>query len=392
MIKNKVIIVGGDHHNGLNLARMFGRNKITVISIVISDNNYSFMSHSKYISEHHLFHSEKEAFDFILQNYKKAKDKMFLIPYSDGAAQELDLRLDEFSPSFYVPSINNIQGEIARLMNKKNQYDWAIKNGIKMARSEVILLAESNDFIERWKDFPCILKPIVSAQGQKGDIAICENETVLKNETVRMHEKGYESVLIQPYLKIDYEIDVFGCICKNEPIITLVPTETIRAFPNKKGTNCFSRIIVDELRIKECKRIISKLQQLGFYGLYDIELLVVNGEIYLNEINFRNSGDDYMVMSQDYMYPLIWMNDYLGISNKGVSDHMFKATYAMTFWYDYQHVKHGEISFKEWLKDVRKTSDFALYYKGDMKPVLAYYYYCFIKKMKRILKKKRKGT
>ncbi len=34
---NKVVIVGGNHHNGLGLARSFGRFGIEVISVVIDE-------------------------------------------------------------------------------------------------------------------------------------------------------------------------------------------------------------------------------------------------------------------------------------------------------------------------------------------------------------------
>ncbi len=388
MIKNKVVIVGGDHHNGLNLARMIGKRNIAVTAMIVTDNNYSFMSHSKYIDEYHIFHTEKEAFDYILANYISGDEKPFIIPYSDGAAQELDIRLDEFSRYFYVPSIDNKQGEIARLMNKKEQYDWAVENNIKMAKSEVIKLQTGNTFADKWSEYPCILKPIVSAQGIKADIEICQNKSELEDSIKSFIEKDYKSVLIQPYLTIDYEIVVFGCICKNisQPIV--IPNEVIRTFPINKGTNCFSKIITDEKIIDACRNIIIKLQKTGFYGLYDVELLVVNNEVYLNEINYRNSGGDYRIVSQGYFYPLIWINDCLGIDNNEFLNYKLKPTYSMTFWYDYQHVKHGRISFKEWIKDVKKTSSFALYYKGDMKPVYSYYYHSIIGRLKRILRLK----
>ena len=385
-MNNKVIIVGGDHHNGLGLARMFGIKNIDVIAVIVTDKKYSFVSKSRYLKKSYLFQNESSAFDFILKNLVDSNIKHFLIPYSDGAAMELDLRLNEFMNSFQVPSINNQLGKIAELMNKKKQYEWATNNRIKMAETKEVFV---NDFLNggiTWNKFPCILKPIVSAQGVKADITICERVDELNNAVQDLADKGYISVVIQPYLKIDYEIDVFGCICKNSKQIILVPTKTIRAFPNKKGTNCFSQIITDSQIIDKCRQLIIKLQSCGFSGLYDIELLVVDGEIYLNEINYRNSGDDYMVMSQKFFYPLAWMSDALNNDEYQYPDYMDNSTFAMTCWYDYQHVKSKEITFLSWLKDVKKTSDFALYFKGDLKPVYSYYYHCAIGRIKRILK------
>ena len=44
----EVIIVGGDHHNGLGLARIFGINKVKVHSFVISENLKSFLAKSPF--------------------------------------------------------------------------------------------------------------------------------------------------------------------------------------------------------------------------------------------------------------------------------------------------------------------------------------------------------
>ena len=43
-MNNEVIIIGGNHHNGLGLARILGINQIIVHSIVIDKNKNSFIS------------------------------------------------------------------------------------------------------------------------------------------------------------------------------------------------------------------------------------------------------------------------------------------------------------------------------------------------------------
>ena len=46
---NKVILIGGDHHNGLGLARSFGINGIKPYGIIVTGRNkHSFISKSKY--------------------------------------------------------------------------------------------------------------------------------------------------------------------------------------------------------------------------------------------------------------------------------------------------------------------------------------------------------
>lgn len=130
----EVIIVGGDHHNGLGLARIFGINKVKVHSFVISENLKSFLAKSKYVYDCHICANERQAFDAIVSIFGSVREKFFIIPYSDAAALELDLRLYEFK-GFMIPSIKEKQGLIAELMDKSNQYQFAKENGIKMAQT-----------------------------------------------------------------------------------------------------------------------------------------------------------------------------------------------------------------------------------------------------------------
>lgn len=379
--KYEVIIVGGDHHNGLGLARIFGINKIVVHSIVISDNKKSFLEKSKYVNDCYVYLDERTAFDKIIERFGKGRDHMFVIPYSDAAALELDSRLNEFN-GFMVPSINGQQGKISELMDKSKQYYFAKENSIRMAETITYYFAKDNDISNLV--FPCIVKPVISAEGDKRDIVICDKREQLEMELAKLKEKHYERVLIQEYLKIDYEIDVFGCILSNEPFICQIPTKTIRSWPTKGGTNSYSQILTDKEIVLKCESIIKCLKKIGFYGLYDIELFVVGDEVILNEINFRNSGDVYMGISQGYYYPYAWTEDYVGHSI-GITASPEKESFTMTECADIRNVLVKNIKFRQWIKEYRKCEDFALKLRGDIVPAIDRYIYY----VKQIIKGKR---
>jgi predicted ATP-grasp superfamily ATP-dependent carboligase len=375
---NKVIVVGGNHHNGLGLARALGINGVEVHAVVIDDTQDSFLSKSKFIKSCVVYKDEKTALDYIMATYSFEKERAFIIPYSDRAAEELDSRLNQFIDYFYVPSINQKQGMIVELMDKERQYNFAEHNGIKMAKTTVVYIDEEAtvpiDF-----PMPCILKPVVSAEGDKKDITVCDSRQELANNINKYASLGYQRVLLQEYLNIDYEIDVFGCILRYSPYFCIVPTHTIRSWPSKGGTNSFSYIITDKSIVEKCKKVIKGLCSYGFYGLYDIELFVVNGEIYLNEMNLRNSGDVYMALKQNYYYPLAWYNDVLNIRNT-ISVNPTKGNYCMTECSDLRHVVFENYSFFQWLRDYKKCKDYALKFKGDMKPAYTRYMY-YLKKV-----------
>lgn len=379
--QNVVYVVGGDHHNGLGLARIFGLNGVEVRCLVAGDCKKSFLRKSRYVSECKVFSTEKEAYNY-LARLPRNKDKAFIIPYSDAAALELDKRLDEFKNRYYVPSINNTQGEIARLMDKQNQYDFAKASGIRMAETVTAnIKADEHHELDNMP-FPCIIKPVISAEGHKRDIAICNSRKELDKVIAKYKELGYYRALVQEYLTIDYEIDVFGCILKQKPYICQIPTKTIRSWLPQGGTNSFSRIIINPKKVEGCKKIIEAIQKCGFYGLYDIELFVVNGKIVLNEINLRNSGDVYMGLAQKYYYPYAWYCDVLR-KEVDILPNPKQADYTMTECADIRNVLAHNTKLRQWIRDYRKCKDYALYFKGDMGPALSRYGYYAIQLIKR---------
>lgn len=379
---NKVVIYGGNHHNGLGLARSFGVNNIPVDAVVVEENiSKSFLEKSRYVNEVAVFSNYSKALNYIKEKYhiESEKEKVFIIPYSDAAAEELDSRLDEFKNSFFCPSINNIQGEIVKLMSKENQAIYSKNCNIMMAETKVISLVENIQINEL--QVPCIFKPVVSAEGDKKDITICKTYNEVDKALSVFRKKKYERILYQEYLSIDYEIDVFGSILKRKNYNCVVPTRTLRSWPSNGGTNSFSRIIVDENIIEKCKVVIDALKKYGFYGLYDIELFVVGENIYLNEMNLRNSGDVYMALSQNYHYAVAWYFDVLNIDCR-ILEYPEKNDFCMTECADLRHVVFGKYSFFRWINDYRKCKDYALRFHGDMRPAYNRYLYYFIKAFK----------
>ena len=238
-----VIIVGGDHHNGLNLARAFGIHGVTVYAMIVEKKlKKSYIGKSKYIKKYCIFQTEKDAFDDI--SCRGYEEGTFIIPYSDGAAQELDRRLDEFKKRFTVPSIRGKQGAIADLMAKNAQVKFAKAHDIKMADSFLLDLSKNGvDIPNGWNDFPCILKPNISANGNKLDIVVCNNKEELTEKLNILKEKDYPNILLQKFLNIDYEVVVVGAIYQNHDEIDYAVHRVIRKYPDTAGTNSFSCLV-----------------------------------------------------------------------------------------------------------------------------------------------------
>lgn len=373
-----VIIVGGDHHNGLNLARAFGIHGVTVYAMIVEKKlKKSYIGKSKYIKKYCIFQTEKDAFDDI--SCRGYEEGTFIIPYSDGAAQELDRRLDEFKKRFTVPSIRGKQGAIADLMAKNAQVKFAKAHDIKMADSFLLDLSKNGvDIPNGWNDFPCILKPNISANGNKLDIVVCNNKEELTEKLNILKEKDYPNILLQKFLNIDYEVVVVGAIYQNHDEIDYAVHRVIRKYPDTAGTNSFSCLVTEKGIIDKCGLLLKKIKDFGFCGLIDVEAFIVNDDIILNEINWRNSGGGFRAYSTGFYYPFRWYSDMMG---QIIGHNDWKPVddcYSMVEYTDIRHVFEKRLSLHRWLADRKKTSNFALKYKGDMKPFFYKYIYHFM--------------
>ena len=94
-----------------------------------------------------------------------------MIPWSDSAAQCIDINLDKLKDKFIVPSIQNTQGAIGVLMNKYSQIKFAEKYNIPVAKTWICDFENSDTLNE--VSFPCIIKPVASYEGNKQDIEKC---------------------------------------------------------------------------------------------------------------------------------------------------------------------------------------------------------------------------
>jgi len=376
--QNRVIIIGGDHHNGLGLARIFGLNGKKITAIIISCKKHSWIATSKYIENYRIFNNEKEAFDYICETYSNERLKPVLIPYSDGAALELDLRLNELKEKFFVPSINEKQGLIASLMNKENQYKWASERGVKMAKSCVVDLKNQEHSLPNTFGFPVILKPVKSAYAKKLDIAVCLSDKEYSNSIADLIEKKYESIFIQQFLNVDFEIVIVGAVSSKDDFV-FSAYRVIRSWPSKGGTNSYSITITNEKILMQCKNLLKKIALFGYVGTIDVEAFLIKDELYLNEINWRNSGGDFRLLNHNYFYAY-WF--YLCICNgcvMSVDWHAPEKTYAMVEYTDFRHVLKFEISLIQWILDLVRCKNFALWNKNDMKPFFAKFLFALMR-------------
>ena len=81
-----------------------------------------------------------------------------------------------------------------------------------------------------------------------------------------------------------------------------------------------------------------------------------------------------MGLAQQYYFPIAWICDVLE-KKVDIKSCPEKSDYTMTECADIRHVLTRRMGFIEWFKDYKKCSDYALKFKGDMKPARKRYFY-----------------
>lgn len=364
-IKNTVIVIGGSHHNMLGIIRALGMKGCKIIAIITNDKPYSFVSKSRFIEKSFLINQDEEqALKLLDKLSQELSDKGIIIPTSDFAALLIDNNLDRLKPNYVVPSINCNQGEIAKYMDKYEQFLLSEKYGVRMAKCNIIDL---DNYRDNGKFKKCIIKPLVSANGKKSDIAICDSKEVFSKTLRLLHDKGYEKVLVQDYIDFDRECGLIGCAKDGEVILPGIIKKN-RIYPLKRGSNSYSDVEMLDQSNGEIAKIINILKELKYDGLFDIEIFLKGDTVYLNEINFRNSGNTFAYCFDDVYIAYLWA---LMAFGKDISNNKKEITKNFSYIDEKLEMKQlfdKNITISDYFKTRRKAKARLLHFRKDIKP------------------------
>lgn len=366
-MKCKVVIIGSDHTNTLSLIRGLGRKEVPFIVVFHSDNR-KLCVNSRYVRKNYIFVEQtQEAIIGALRKIRKrVEQKPVILCATDIAQYTVDFYLNELEKDFFCFNFHHEEKKICRLMDKYEQYLFAYRHGIKMAKTWKLKL-DYDTIIPNDIEYPVIIKPAISAFGAKKDIDRADDEYRLREIIHNFIEKGYEQAVIQKWISKEFEVTTLGCIFSNdmEPI-TLV-LKKIHMFPASGGSTSYAEnmIAVPE----EISKVIDILQREGYQGLYDIEFFYVDGHYMLNEINFRNSAVNYALSAHKINTAYQW---YLFCNGNDITEMKkkpLKIKYNFTLYLQLCLFQNKEINFFTFMKELLSASSYSMFAWDDMKPL-----------------------
>lgn len=356
---NKVVVVGGDHHNTLGVIRGLGERGIKPNLILVTPSKMTFVDASKYITKLWKIKENAEIVDLLLSQYRDEKEKPVVICCSDTSSGVIDDNRDKLIPYFILPGAEE-QGRISSLMSKKRMAELAVEVGLNIPQTTYI---NSPDTELSQIKLPCIIKPLESRKGKKTDISICRTYDELKKYAASNNLRNEQ---IQDFIDKDYEYQLIGCSTKSEVIIPGV-SKILR--PCKGSNTSFLHYTPLEDGFCEIEKCREFVRRTGYKGLFSLEFLRdKDGNDYFMEINFRNDGNAICVTAAGMSLPYIWYLNCIGEDYSQESNKEIKSVYVMPDMAELKLLATRQISLKEYISDLKKTNRFMEYDKWDKKP------------------------
>lgn len=381
---NGAIIIEG-HVQGLSLTRTLGEKGIPVY---IVDTRNCVARYSRYC--HNFFicpdYNEDSFADFLIN---LAKDKMIngwiLLPSNDHAVITLSRnkqRLEKYY-KMLVPEFDRIE----QIYNKVILLSIANDLGIPIPATHCLTNTQVENLVLK---FPVITRgkhSLAFYRILKKKAFISDNEEELKNhlETIKQNYI-LEDTFTQSVIPSDLNNKTisFTAFSVEGEIKTFWMGVKLREHPVQFGTATFAKSVMEPVLLKLSEKLIKHFK---YSGVCEIEFLKdpSDNQFKLIEINARTwlwvglakaCGVDY----GSYIY-----NFLNGIKNEYPQNYKIGIKWINLLTdtvYSLLAIKGGLLTLKQYFKSMKGKRVSALYYKGDVKPMLAYAFmtFSFLKK------------
>lgn len=362
---SKIIIVGSDHHNTLALIRAFEQEEYYVIVFVVSESHKSFVVHSKYVGEYYIVREEGLVVSELLSKNFEVSGRVPIITASDKSAEILDRHYDVLSKKYILPNCAAKQGGISFWMDKQNMHTSARECGLLQPFS--LFVSPHSDVRNELDNlpFPCIVKPAKSSVATKDDFRICNSVEELGCVLFDMSDRNI-SVIVQEYIKVDYEFLIIGARCRNTRNNHIIGG--LHKHKCCKDTNNMGMLVTAETTPELPQGIIkskidSFLNLIDYEGLYSIEFLISGDKAYFTEINLRNDGCLFCWTNAGCNIAVNWVNEML----TGVES-VYNKLQRKNMLVEISYFKYYGKKIRTLIKDFREADAFAIFDKNDVKP------------------------
>lgn len=362
-----VIVIGSDHHNTLGVVESLGQAHIHPTVIIVSQVPVarSFVLKSKYCRKKGFSTTYGQLLDLLRNNFAHRGDRRpVVITTNDRTASLLDNHYDELS-QFLILHGTGKQGELEHWMDKLNMIELATAVGMNVPRTITVKKGERvDDFV-----FPCITKSVSTLKGAKTNLHICADIEELNAFLAR--QTHHDEVQVQQFIDKDFEFQFIGCSIDDGQEI-IIPGRTHIVRPNGYDNNFHKQYVENDPSFDQVlAQTEAFIRKTGYSGLFSVEFIRdKSGVDYFLEMNFRNDGGAICVTASGTNLPYLWYLSHTDRSRyrQELAQSAFKPVVYTPILHYFLNMARGEVPFKEWWRNTRKSTQFSTYFKEDTAP------------------------
>lgn len=316
----------------------------------------NIIGYSRFAKHIHPVESADEGAEWLLKNKTKFPERTVIYPTGDVEEKALDCRFDSLNQHYIFPNVEKQNG-VSALMDKQLQTFLAEKAGIRILRSQY---SGSKDFSFSKVEYPCMVKPLNSTAGSKGDMRVCENEAELK--VALTSGKHTQEFIVQQYIRNEADLLFLGVSLPEGKVI--IPALVKKPGVSPTGEYTHAIITTDVTKhLPEYDAVIRFVKNLGYVGPFSIEFGLEKGKNYFFEINLRNDGTSHYPLKMGVNIPMLYYN---GISGANIQSEFESAEYEMIDEVgDLRRVLGHELTFGQWYKSFRNAGTYRFYHHID---------------------------
>lgn len=362
-MNNNIIVIGGNHQNTLGVIEALGQKGINPIVIIMDSASQSFVLCSKYIKNGYILDSEDDIIRKIISICNETEDIVTSIACSDDAAILLDNNHNKWPNNFLYPATRQ-KGDLYEWTSKEKMNEVANSLDIKIPNSRII----TDNYIPEDLTYPLVTKPITSVHNGKVGFSLCKSRKDLK-EYIEKRQND-TSFQVQQYIEKEFEFQLIGCSLNHGEII-IIPGRTHITTTTGFNNLVFLRYDKCEFEYEDVVNLAKKfIHKTGYSGLFSVEFLRgKDGNNYFLEMNFRNDGNGIAVTASGFNLPYIWyLWNTKGNWQDEINNSSVKTIYMMPELSFFSAMVNGEVSFIEWLKDIKKTNCYLTRFREDPEP------------------------
>lgn len=342
----KIIIIGSTHHNTLSMVRCFGEKGLRVDVILIDEfPKRSYVTKSKYINMVYRCKADYEILQILEIALSSSSCPPIIIACTDQVASIMDINYDTFKDRCVFFNCKDT-GLLTMNMDKFLQSETASQCNIKVPLSKILSVGFDS---ATFNSFPCIVKPLESIHGGK-KINICNNPTEL-SKAISGYSEG-DTVLLQEFIKRDYEIVIVGLSLDDKCIIP----GFIRKHRDRAGGTNYSTVYDSKnLPNTLLHSVEAFVERTNYRGLWGVEFIIRNGEYYFIELNLRNDATTYSIACAGINLPYVYYLAAVGEDYKQEVEKELQSVNSIVEYRDLDDVLRLKVSPIRWLREYRNS-------------------------------------